>query len=148
MLITGRRAAQLLAARGLSLSASQQLLATGIAGRPVDTTAAQLFEADAVADLAGRPTVDERAAATVAPHGYLVARLPRDRVVAVDDAWDEQAAVLAGPWRVDAMVQLELVVRRFVGVRFPLVLTVAGFAIAGAEINGRPPEPGASLLQE
>lgn len=135
MLITGRQAAHLLAARGVSRASVGHLLATGIAGPAVPTSSAQLYDGDAVADLAERPLVDPGTAAQVAPHGYLVARLPRNRVVRTDAPWSELADVVAGPWRVDATVRLVLVARVSVGVRLPLVLTVAGFAVAGADIT-------------
>jgi hypothetical protein len=59
--ITQREAALVLADIGLARAQARQLLTCGLAGAGVRTSAAVLYDADRVRELARRPFVDEEA---------------------------------------------------------------------------------------
>lgn len=134
--ISGREAADLLAPCGLSLMATQHLLATGIAGRPMVTRGAYLYDRAAVAGLASARDVDNHEFTDDCPHGYLVVRLPRQATYDVAGDWDERERVLRGPWRIGRRTIIVIAARMYQRKHFPLVLTASGFVVGGAEVVG------------
>lgn len=135
MLITGREAARILARQGLSHSASQQLLATGIAGRPTRAGSVVLHDVEAVERLAYAIPVRILDVIRGCPNGHLVARIPRDRRFDVGAPWELQREILAGPWPMDPKISTIVWALTRYRAPMPLVATVAGFAVAGAEIT-------------
>lgn len=136
VLISEREAARRLAAHGTSLSASQHLLATGIAGRPVRTHVATLYDGDRVDELVARPHVRADEFVGAFPVGVVIARLSRARGFDVAAPWTERVEVMAGPWRLTANngLALAITVNRAPG--YPLLLSVAGHVVDGARIVG------------
>lgn len=136
MLITQRAAARILARQGLSLSACQQLLATGIAGPPTEAGSVVLHDQAAVERLARALPVRTLDVHRGCPYGYVVVRIPRGQAFDVAASGEEQRRILAGPWPLDARVRTIVWVRTYHAMPMPLVATVAGFVVAGAEITG------------
>jgi hypothetical protein len=136
MLISERDAARRLAAVGLSLSATQQLLATGIGGPPVRTRVATLYDEERIEELVSRPHVRADEFDRAFPVGVVIARLPRHRTFDVNGEWDEHARVMSGPWRIPVRnrMYVAITVRRAPG--YPLLLSVAGHILGGASIVG------------
>ncbi|GAB4008950.1 hypothetical protein [Nocardioides ultimimeridianus] len=134
-LISERTAARLLEEHGLSLSASQHLLATGIAGVPVRLESITLYESELVEDVASRPAITLTEFDEAFPTGLVVARLPRGRTTSAAADWPETAAQLAGPWPIgngDAFVMTGTVA---FGEGLSVALSVSGFLIAAARIT-------------
>ncbi|GAB4004327.1 hypothetical protein [Nocardioides ultimimeridianus] len=131
-LISERAAARRLATCGLSLSASQHLLATGIAGEPIRTAAATLYDSSAIEELASRPALSRDETRELFPDGAVVARLPRGRIVAAGSEWPDTAEVLSGPWPIPPGPSVALLARFWTGRTVPLLLTVSGTVLSGA----------------
>jgi hypothetical protein len=135
MLMTARAASLLLGRLGLSRRHADAVLAAGLAGEPEVTSAALLYDRDAVDALLARPRVDDGVLATVGPPGLFVARRPGS------------VEAIASGWPMSPYTAVELVVgaqrRGFV----PLVATLGGFVTLGAEILDVQPEPGSTNLR-
>lgn len=132
MLITGREATSLVGLAGTRGRLAYEALRCGLAGEPVETPAAHLYDHARVVALAGRPTLtvvdlDERF-----PHGVFIAR----RSVHVDATFEEQAAVLAPRWRLGMVHPVMIRTRAQDHGAVPMLATVAGFVVAGADIIG------------
>jgi hypothetical protein len=136
VLISEREAARRLAHHGRSLAASQHLLSTGIAGRPLRTAVATLYDEERVDDLVARPHIDAVGFSDAFPGGTVVARLPRCRSFDVEGTWPERAQTMSGPWRVTSRKRflLAVTVQRQPG--YPFLLSVAGHVVGGASIIG------------
>lgn len=124
--VSARGAAEILAGDGFSRAMSRRLLATGLAGDPVRTSSATLYDAARVRDLLDRPSVD-------------VDRLPSpcDRVmlesrVAADSTADDWARI--GNAGAVVRVHLQLLVERHGLV--PAVHTCCGFVLGGSDVVG------------
>jgi len=157
VLISEREAARRLAVHGTSLSASQHLLATGIAGTPVRTAVATLYDDDRIDQLVARPHIKADEFVQAFGVGVVIARLPRSRAFDVDASWDERAQVMAGPWHLTSMNWIALSVTVRQGRGYPMLLSVSGHVVGGARIvainaaSGRPTvtfglEPAGELL--
>ncbi|MFC5179136.1 hypothetical protein [Nocardioides taihuensis] len=128
--VSGREVGEIL---GLGQSQTTRLLASGLAGPGHRRGRSVLYDAAAVAALRDRPLVTEETPLPPAcGDGVLLARVdPRG---AEPGAWRELAS---GPWRLAFSRVLVLLVMRSTG-PVPLVATVAGFVLGGAEvIDGR-----------
>lgn len=73
-LVSARQAALVLIDAGLSRSQARRLLATGVAGQPLRTPAADLFDAERVRVLRTWPSVDETALPSPADRALLEVR--------------------------------------------------------------------------
>ncbi|HWU20001.1 MAG TPA: hypothetical protein VN088_00635 [Nocardioides sp.] len=134
-LISERAGARLLERHGLSLSASQHLLATGIAGAPIRLESVTLYESELIRDVATRPSITLEEFDDAFPTGVAVARLPRGRTISAAAEWPDTADQLAGPWRIgngDAFVMTGTVA---FGEGLSIVLSVSGFLLAAARIT-------------
>lgn len=122
VLVTGREATRRLQAIGVSERSARRVLAAGLAGDPVVTPAAHLYDADTVDRLAARPHLSWPELREACPHGLFVARRAGD----VED--------LAGDWPISPWVTswMSILVDRHGSV--PLVGAVAGFVTVGADI--------------
>jgi hypothetical protein len=127
MLVTGRKAARML---DLGRETASRVLAAGLAGEPVETPAAHLYDADRVAALRARPVVDDTTPLPAAcANGVLVARIdPR-----VPPGPPELAR---GPWRLSFGRWAALTVLINQHAMMPLVMTVGGFVLGGADVVG------------
>lgn len=138
-MVTGRQAATILRDVLSSDDQARILLRTGIAGAPVETAGAYVFDDAAVEALRLRPPVDERALARMCPQGVYVARLPR--TLALD---------LSGPWSdIARQVTRALAQQRpltplsgaLIGVRIqawgflPFVATLLGYVVLAADLT-------------
>jgi hypothetical protein len=136
-LITEREVARRLAsARGLSRSATQHLLATGIAGRPIRTGGVALFDAERVRSLLELPPVRADEFEALASGGLVIVRLPRDRTVDASLVWPDTRAALVGPWRLRSQQWTLLWLRTFRERSLPMLLTVSAHVVCGATLNG------------
>ena len=115
---------------GVGRRQARRVLACGLAGSPVVTRAALLHDAERVLELAGRPVLDDATADAATPGGLFVARRDVD-VLAPED---QQHASLQGGWGFSFVAAVSVRIRVTEDGHLPLVATVAGFVVAGAEI--------------
>jgi hypothetical protein len=130
-LLSGRQAAQVLAGGGLNRSRAQQVLAAGLAGEPIRTSSALLYDAARVQALVERPVVTWRDVAAMDLHTLFVARGEVDpRQSRLD-----QVRALSETWRFQLFTGVELKwrVEKFGPV--PFLATVCGFVAFGAELS-------------
>lgn len=149
MLISGRQAAGVLATLGLNLPQAQQVLRAGLAGEPLQTSNALLYEKDRVQALADRRGVRVDEVDAACPCGLVVVRLGRGQPMCVTSSWAERADLARGPWdlSVARRIRIRLAAERLGG--FPLVATLGGFVVLGADITdirGAGPQDGRSVL--
>jgi len=130
MMISARRATRVLELAGLGGRQARRVLACGLAGPPVATRAALLYDADRVAELAGRPEISDATADAATPGGLFVARRDVD-VLAPED---QQRGSLQGGWGFSPVAAVLVRIRVEQHGHVPLVATVGGFVAAGAEI--------------
>lgn len=131
MLISAREACGLLTREGVSRRAALRVLASGLAGEPVRTRSAVLYDDGRVAELAARPSLDWPDAEQWSPGGFFVSR--RDFPATSSRA--DQVAALSGDW--GSVCPWEwLVVQLQVNQHgsFPFVATVGGLVVLGADI--------------
>lgn len=136
--VSERGAAEILARDALSRTMSRRVLASGLAGQPVRTSAVSLYDATRVRSLLERPFVD-------------VGRLPHPcgralldvRVAATADPADWVRIGNAG-----AVVRVHLRLLAEQHGFVPTVYTCCGFVLGGGEVTGALALPGTrSLLQ-
>jgi hypothetical protein len=133
MLISGREARAILEGAGVSPRGARRVLASGLAGVPVVTRAAHLYDDERVREVAGRLKLTWHDLEDICPAGILIAR--RDLDVTATRA--EQLAAVRDGWEVISMWrrwQLCDAVRRHG--RLPFVASVSGFVALGADIVG------------
>ena len=90
-LLSGRQAAQVLAGVGLNRSRARQVLAAGLAGEPIRTSSALLYDAAKVQALTERAIVTWREVAAMDLHTLFVARGdvdPQSRPSAASWPWE------------------------------------------------------------
>lgn len=134
MLISEREAARLLDVEaGLSRTPARRLLRTGVAGTPAAGPGRLMYERDRVAGLGGWPVLIESQLAVAAPNGLAVARLV-DQPCDVTASWSERRAAFAGPWEMGLVFRLAVAAYIDCAGSFPLIVTVSGFVIGGADI--------------
>lgn len=131
MLISGRQAAALLEAAGLTRRQSRQLLAAGLAGLPFPTSRAHLYETSRVQELASRAPLTDVELDNACPGPLFVSRrevdvlAPRNRqLAAVQSGWDLNVATVI--WLRHGIRE-----RGYV----PMVAALCGFVVLGAEIT-------------
>ncbi|QBR92127.1 hypothetical protein [Nocardioides euryhalodurans] len=134
MYLSRRQAAQLLDQRlGIARRAAERLLAAGLAGEPVVTSSAALYEAERVEALAQRPEVDQDDLPPGCRGGVLVAR--------TTETTDPLGAV-HGPARFSMITRAATRLARPEGQGwFPLVVLIHHAVVAGAELLDIVPAP-------
>ena len=138
MLISQREACELLASARVTPRHARRVLASGLAGAPIRTRSALLYDERAVKALAARPIYETAHLWERSPVGFFVAR----RDVSSDHSRARLLQDLAGGWgAVSPVTWIEMVwhVRDLVETHrcgLPFVCTVAGFVVLGAEIVG------------
>lgn len=130
MLLTARQAAARLAEAGLSRRRADVVLQAGVAGAPIRTPAATLYDEAAVAALLARRWLDPLTVDGLFPHGVLVSRRAFDVLAttaceALADGWD--FSVWTRTW-IRHVLESEPT--------FPLVATICGFVVGAADIAG------------
>lgn len=138
MLITVRGAALVLEPAGLNFDRTRMLLATGVAGAGIRTTGGTLYDEDRVRALAGRTCLEKDEIAAACPGGILVGRVARGRSVDVTDGGAAAGArgSVRGPWRIPLLSRILLRHLAETGRPMPMVATVSGFILVGAEVVG------------
>jgi len=144
MLISGRQATTLLFEAGLTQRQARAVLASGLAGMPVPTPGAHLYDEETVLGLAARPCLGRQEVALACPGALFVARrwvdvlaAPEDRVRALTRQWDLGVR--------GANVSLAVHLHALGPV--PFVATVCGFVVLGAEITRLVGEPGGTTYR-
>ena len=131
MLVSARQASAILAGVGLSRGSALRVLDSGLAGEPIRTPSALLYQRDRVQRLAASRCVAWDEAVALCPAGLFVAR----RDLRVGRPRSEQIASLAGgwgglsPW---SWIALHLQIVDYGSV--PFIATVAGYVALGADI--------------
>jgi hypothetical protein len=124
-LISERQATSILSRVGVARRQGRRILAAGLAGEPLVTSAAKLYDGRAVDRLTEWPLVDHDDVDQICPRGYFIARRDGEHTLAaLADGWD--IAWLATTW-------LQIIVER--DGPLPLIATVAGFVVRGADIE-------------
>lgn len=131
MLVTQREAARRLATVGVSRARARRLLHCGLAGEPVTCAGALLYDAELVEALVAREHVDLEDLASACPDGVFVAR----RDVDVLEGTASVRTAVSGGWPLSLARGLWLAMRAERGAPVPLVATVCGFVVHGAEIE-------------
>ena len=135
MLITARDAAWRLSLGGVGRGGvgrrvATGVLAAGLAGRPIITPAAHLYDSERVQDLLTWPVLDDDAVKTACPHGLFLARRPLLAPV------DPLGSSIADGWDLSVFTAIRMRVLLIERHGFlPLVVTVGGFVVATAEIT-------------
>ena len=124
MFVSARQASRMLE---LGRETTNRVLASGLAGPPVVTGAAHLYNGRRVQELAERPVVDETTELPpMCAEGVLVARVD-PRSGATDGA---------GPWRIAAGRLAVIACLLQLQGSLPLVVTVGGFVLCGSDVTG------------
>ncbi|NYD40334.1 hypothetical protein [Nocardioides panaciterrulae] len=132
MLISGRQAVEVLAGAGVTRRQARAALAARLAGEPVVTRGARLYREEAVIELASRPPLSESDVDHACPGPLFVAR----RLLDAGAGREEQLAALAPGWDLGVRGTNNLL-QAFLYVQgsIPLVATVCGFVVLGAQIQ-------------
>lgn len=133
---SGREAARILARRGLTVTQTQALLSTGLAGDGEVDGRSVRYDGERVRELAARPQLLREEVDRATPDGLVVLRLWPAPSVRVDDPWPAQQEVLRGPWRTGWKEELQIVCYTMLGREIPVVAAVAGFVVLVARIAG------------
>jgi hypothetical protein len=131
MLMTTRRARQLLTREGVSAWSAAHVLDAGLAGRAIRSGSVVLYEEECVTELAERPSISWPEVERLCPAGFFVSRRnfpatsPRpEQLAALSNGWDA-----VSPWQWIAVhVQLEAYGS------FPFVATIGGLVVLGADV--------------
>ena len=131
MLIGARRARQLLTRDGVSHWSAERVLVSGIAGEPLRSGSAVLYDEARVAELAERPSVEWPGLEQHCPAGVFVSR--REFPVMAGRA--EQLAALSRGWSaISPWIWIAMSHRIRSHGHFPFVATVGGLVVLGADI--------------
>jgi hypothetical protein len=130
-LLSQRRAAALFAAISVPRRHARRVLESGLAGDPVVTPSALLYDRAVVQQLVERPLVRADRVDELCPHGLFVAR----REINVRSSRDDQVAVLEPGWTFSGFTALwlDLLISR--RGPLPFVATIAGFVVFGGVIE-------------
>jgi hypothetical protein len=108
-------------------------LDSGLAGQPLRTTAAHLYDEARVRDLVDRPAINWPSVIAACPIGILVARRHLDPTRSRDQLIEE----LSGGWtEISPWTWLALTLRVDAHGSLPFLATVAGVVVLGADIVG------------
>jgi hypothetical protein len=128
--LTERQAAARLAPVGVTYRQARQVFAAGLAGAPLDTTTATLYDEDTVTRLAARPVLTDEQLTGACPFGLFVAR-------AAPEVW--RFAPTSSVW-INTRIERHGAL--------PFVTTVCGFVVKGAEITRTVPVRGGGYQLE
>ena len=129
MIISARGAAARLSTIGMSRRQARLALGAGLAGEPLKTPAATLYDAARVEDLLARPVVAAGAVFRECPFGLFLDRRVTDVRRLAEPSPSAVEDLRLGPW---AAALLKLSIGQ--DGPLPYVSTVCGFVVLGAEI--------------
>jgi hypothetical protein len=133
MLMSGRDARAVLELAGWSSRQAREALECGLAGEPVRTRAAHLYDEERVRALASRPIIEWQVVADACPTGIFVARRRVDARLARDDQLNQ----VARGWQdVSIWTWLAIGLHLRIHGSLPFVTTVASGVLLGADIVG------------
>lgn len=131
-LLTERQALTVLSRRAITPRHARHALQAGLAGEPARTRVATLYDAKRVHALLEWTGVPAEAGRTACPHGLFVGR----RLVSVLGPSHKQLEKAAASWRISGASRLWFY-RWFEECGpMPVVVTIAGFVLFGAELFG------------
>jgi hypothetical protein len=130
--VSARQAADILARRALNRRQARRVLDAGLAGPPVRTSAATLYERRRVLELVERMGVPADARHELCPNGVFVAR----RFFSVLAPRADQMEALRGGWVISPWTGLLLESRIARQGPMPFVATIGGFVALGANLTG------------
>ena len=136
MWVSGRHAADLLSCVLPTREHARLVLRAGLAGQPVPTSAALLYDEGLVAELARRPAVTAEELAVRCPRGLYVGRLPRETRIEVAAPWGDREALVRVRPNMPPMSAALLSVRLTVGDGLPWVATLCGYVVLCADALG------------
>lgn len=131
MLISGREATTVLFEAGMTRRQARRALDAGLAGNPHRAAGAHLYDLDMVLELAARPWLTDEELDRLFPRELFIARRDLD----VRSPEDVQLAGVREGWDLSPWSRVLLRVRCAQHGFVPLVATVAGFVVLGAEIT-------------
>jgi len=131
MLISQREAARILSEVGPSRRLAEKVLASGLAGTPVRTSSALLFDRSRVEALAAWPTIHPEEQQLVCPHGLFVAR----RLVDVTQPFEVQYDTATTNWDLSPYTRVYLRARVAEHGPMPFVAATCGWVTTAAEIT-------------
>jgi hypothetical protein len=129
-LVSARGAARVLEGVGVGRRRARELLTAGLAGRPTVTNSEHLYEVALVQRLAEWPHLRAAELDALCPAGVFIAR----RRVHVDWSDAERDAAVSSGWLLSPWTLVWLVTRIKQHGAVPLVATLCGFVVHGAEI--------------
>lgn len=130
--VSGREAARILARRALNRRQARRVLDAGLAGAPVRTSSATLYERRRVNELIERLGVPADVRQELCPNGVFVAR----RFFSVLAPRAEQMEALRGGWVISPWIAWALESRMAHEGPMPFVATIGGFVALGANLTG------------
>jgi hypothetical protein len=136
--VTQREAVRTLGHAGLAERHARRVLAAGLTGEALGTSAAKLYDAGRVLALRESEPLGDDELDAWCPHGLFVAR----REVGVALPWRDQAAAISGGWDFSALTAVWLYVRIERWGSVPLVATIGGYPTMCADIVGVDVDPG------
>lgn len=131
-LLSERQAVWLLGGLGIASRHARKVLHAGLAGEPTRTAAATLYEAERVQALVARPGPSAEEARAACPNGFFLA----GRSVSVLEPPEAQLAGVAPGWDMSGWARLWFYRWLEDCGPMPVVVTVAGFVLLGAELDG------------
>ncbi|HEU4811196.1 MAG TPA: hypothetical protein VFT00_03550 [Nocardioides sp.] len=127
--VSGRGAAEILGAAGISRTMSCRILAAGLAGEPLRTSSATLYDASRVRGLLERRSVDVDHLPPPSDRALLEIRVPPG---STSESWTR-----IGNAGAIVRVQLRVLAQRHGFL--PTVVTCCGFVLGGLEVTGALP---------
>ena len=131
MLISQREAARILTEVGPSRRLAEKVLATGLAGTPLRSTASLLYDRSRVEALAAWPTTHREEQQRVCPHGLFVAR----RLVDVTQPLEVQYDTATTNWDLSPYTRVRLRARVAEHGPMPFIAATCGWVTTAAEIT-------------
>lgn len=148
--ISAREAASMLATLGLGRGQARRVLDAGLAGRPTRAAGASLYDADNVSALLERRLLtagdldpacqEEMFLARVSPRAAHGERPPGWRGADLTAPPAEQRAAIRSGWRLSPYARLRIRLRVERDGFMPLVATVCGFVVLGADLVAACPD--------
>jgi hypothetical protein len=145
-LVSGRPAAELLSEVLPTREHARLVLRAGLAGVPVVSSKAVLYDAERVLALARRPPVTADELAELCPEGLYVARLTRGTRIDITAPWTQTASVVdarpAMPPMAAALLSVQIVSAEG---GLPWVATLCGYVVLCARVHGFRGRPGGDV---
>lgn len=142
MVLSANQAAELLhAAVGISVRSAREVLATGLAGPPTRLRGMHLYPADTVQRLALRRPVRRDALTSLTGGELLVLRLGSGSGFRVSAPVEVREAAVQRHFRPSPLLRVHLRRRIAEHGALPMIATVGGFVVLGADVTDLHPSP-------